>query len=256
MAGSWRWLTDGPVRLGVTTSRREHTTSTLVLAGTEALLIDPAWDPDELAWIADDLRDGGITVAAGFATHAHHDHLLWHPWWRSATRWASVPTARVASQRRGDLIAALGAGWPEELTALVGTVTPTSEPRLPWAGPPIELITHDGHAAGHTALWVPAARALIAGDMLSDIELPLLEESSAADYAVGLDVLRPWVDRAELIVPGHGSPTIGRREGRARWAADRRYLDAITADTGIDDPRLDHPGMREAHAHNRSRARA
>jgi len=254
MAGIWRWLTDGPVRVGVTTSRRDQTTSTLILAGTEAVLVDPAWDPDELAWIADDLRHRGIRVVAGFATHAHHDHLLWHPHWPGAARWASVPTAHLAGQRRTELIAALGSGWPSELTALVGIVTPTTEQRLPWTGPPIELITHDAHAPGHTALWVPAAQALIAGDMLSDVELPLLEESSPADYAAGLDVLRPWVDRAEVIVPGHGSPAVGQPETRARWAADRRYLDAIPTDAGIDDPRLQNPGMREAHAHNRSRA--
>ena len=253
MAGSWRWLTDGPVRLGVTISRRDHTTSTVILADDEALLIDPAWEPDELGWIADDLRHRAITVAAGFATHAHHDHLLWHPRWRSAVRWASVPTAHLAAQRRGELIEALGTGWPEELTALVGIVTPTTEPRLPWAGPPIELITHDAHAPGHTALWVPAAKALITGDMLSDVELPLLEESGPGDYAAGLDLLRPWVDRAEVIVPGHGSPAVGRPEARARWTADRRYLEAIAAGVETDDPRLDQAGMREAHAHNRSR---
>ena len=164
-----------------------------------------------------------------------------------------MPTAHLAAQRRGELIEALGTGWPEELTALVGIVTPTTEPRLPWAGPPIELITHDAHAPGHTALWVPAAKALIAGDMLSDVELPLLEESGPGDYAAGLDLLRPWVDRAEVIVPGHGSPAVGRPEARARWTADRRYLEAIAAGVETDDPRLDHPGMRDAHAHNRSR---
>ena len=46
---------------------------------------------------------------------------------------------------------------------------------------------------------------------------------------------------------------IGQPEARARWAADHRYLEAIAAGVETDDPRLDHPGMRDAHAHNRSR---
>ena len=80
MDRAWQWVVDGPaVRVGVTTSRRDLTTSTVVIAGHRALLIDPAWDPDELAGIAADLRRLGVTVAAGFATHAHHDHVLWHP---------------------------------------------------------------------------------------------------------------------------------------------------------------------------------
>ena len=68
----------------VRTSRRLSTTSTLVLAppaggadgARAALLVDPAWEPDELVAIADEVRARGARLVAGFATHAHHDHLL------------------------------------------------------------------------------------------------------------------------------------------------------------------------------------
>jgi hypothetical protein len=36
----------------------------------------------------------------------------------------------------------------------------------------------------------------------------------------------------------------------ARWTADRRYLDAVAAHADVDDPRLAHPDMAEAHAEN------
>lgn len=254
MATGWQWVADGQVRVGVTTSRREATTSTVVLAAGHALLVDPAWEPDELDWIADELQAAGITVTAGFATHSHHDHLLWHPRWSGAVRWASGPAANHAASRRGELVAALGSGWPEQLTDLVGRVTPTPGDHLPWTGPTVELITHDAHAPGHTALWIPAVRVLIAGDMLSDVEIPLLEQSGPADYDAALTALRDCVSIAEVLVPGHGSPAIGPAEVTARWVADRRYLDALLAGRGLIDPRLDHPGMRESHAHNRSRA--
>ncbi|MDF2667247.1 MAG: Zn-dependent hydrolase, including glyoxylase, partial [Microbacterium sp.] len=63
----------------VRTSRVMQTNTTVVMTDGRALLIDPAWLPDELAVLAGELREREITVAEGFATHAHHDHVLWHP---------------------------------------------------------------------------------------------------------------------------------------------------------------------------------
>jgi glyoxylase-like metal-dependent hydrolase (beta-lactamase superfamily II) len=253
--GGWNWITEaGGVRVGVVTSRREVTTSTVVVFGGQALLVDPGWDPGELAWIAADLTAAGTTVCCGFATHAHHDHVLWHPGLGDAPRWASGPAADDASANRALLVGALGPDWPAELAALVGQLTALHGDRLPWGGPEIELITHDAHARGHTALWIPATRTLIAGDMLSDVELPLLEDSSPADYDAGLAALEPFVGQALVVIPGHGRPAIGSAAAAGRWAADRRYLDGVTGGADQPDPRRSLPGMREAHEHNRSRA--
>ena len=254
MAGGWEWVVDnGAVRIGVTTSRRELTTSTVIVAKRAALLVDPAWDPDELAWIAQDLAAAGISITAGFATHAHHDHLLWHPGLGGASRWASAAVVRDAAANSAALVDRLGTGWPSDLADLVGRLTAVEGKQLPWSGTEVEMITHDAHSPGHTALWIPAARTLVAGDMLSDGELPLLEESNPCDYDDGLGTLGPFVDRALVVVPGHGRPAIGAAAAAARWRADRRYLSALIAGSESDDPRLALPGMREAHEHNRSR---
>lgn len=144
-----------------------HTTSTVVVESGRALLIDPAWMPDELDALAAALRGRGLPVAEGFATHAHHDHLLWHPLFGDVARWASARTAELAALERDALVAALGAEFPAELVELTGRVD---------AGSPtfdVELVVHDGHAPGHSAVWLPEPRVLVAGDMLSDVELPL-----------------------------------------------------------------------------------
>ena len=77
-------------------------------------------------------------------------------------------------------------GLPGEIAALVGTLSPVDGDQLPWDGADlpwdradIELVSHDGHAPGHTALWLADSRVLIAGDMLSEVELPLLERIDA-----------------------------------------------------------------------------
>jgi len=253
-------VTDGPaVRIGVYTSRRERTTSTVLLAGHEALLIDPAWDPDELAALAADLVAAGVTVTAGFATHAHHDHVLWHPALGPAPRWASAPVARAATAEQADLVAALGPGWPAALGQLVGRLRPVTGSVLAWpkartdAALDLQLVIHNAHAPGHTAVWLPTERVLIAGDMLSDVELPLLEQSTPDDYADGLELLQPYVDQAKVVIPGHGSPAIGA-QATLRWAADRRYLDALHRPAPPHDDRLGMPGMAEAHRENRRQA--
>jgi len=235
----------------VATSRRDHTTTTVVIADRgarsgPALLIDPSWEADELAALARELSDRALVPAAGLATHAHYDHLLWHPGFGTPPRWASAETARRAREERPSLITSLGPGWPAELIALLGDVTPAPGAMLAWAGPDVELIIHDAHVPGHTGAWVADRKLLIAGDMLSDVELPLPDNQpdALASYLAGLDRLAPFVRRAALVVPGHGAPTA---DGSARLDADRRYLDAVLAGRRPADPRLDNPDMAQAH---------
>lgn len=216
----------------VATSRRELTTSTVLLAGpvgvaTHALLIDPAWDPDELAGIADDLARWGLTDVGGIATHAHYDHLLWHPGFGEGPRWCSPTTADTAHRDRARLVAALGPDFPPELADLVGRVRGRPAGPLPWAGPTVELVEHDAHTPGHLAVWVPEPGVLIAGDMLSDVEPPLPEETGPAEYRAGLDVLAPFVERATVVIPGHGHVGDGPA-ARRRWAADVTTVAGMT----------------------------
>ncbi|MTD17068.1 MBL fold metallo-hydrolase [Nakamurella sp. YIM 132087] len=242
----WTFVHDG---IAVRTSRREHTTSTLILAdpaaaeGSEVVLVDPAWDPDELDEIAASLD--GLRIAAGFATHAHHDHLLWHPDLGRAPRWSSPMTAALARLHRDELLEQLGRDWPRPLTALFGRVEGLPAGTVPWQGPTIQLITHDAHESGHTALWVPERRVLVAGDMLSDVELPLVQNGSLDAYAVGLATLRPYASAARVVVPGHGRPG---DDGAERWRADHRYVDRLMAGLDPEDPRRANHGMEQAHA--------
>ncbi|GAA1467391.1 MBL fold metallo-hydrolase [Microbacterium thalassium] len=228
----------------VATSREQQTTSTVLVAGGDALLIDPSWTPDELDGLAAELQSRGIRVVGGFSTHAHHDHLLWHPGFGSVPRWASPAAARQARRERQTAIAALGPGFPDRLVDLVGLVRPVGA-ELPRASVPRgfhpRLIIHDGHAPGHTALWLPEQRVLIAGDMLSDVELPLpFEPDDIPSYLEGLDLLADAAARAAVVIPGHGSPG---PDALARLEADRAYLDDVLNARPSSDPRLGNPGM-------------
>lgn len=237
----------------VATSRREATTSTVLVDGTRALLVDPAWDPEELEGLADALADRGLHVQAGIATHAHHDHILWHPRFLDVPRCASAATVAIVEAEREGLLEALGR-VPDEMAELAGRVEARS---VPWEG--VELIEHDGHIAGHLAVVVPSPGVLIAGDMLSDVELPLPDlhfgrrcaeilrrepEDPIQQYLVALDRLESAVRESRWVVPGHGAPG---RDGLDRLHRDRAYLEAILAGQDPEDPRRSNPGMEGWH---------
>lgn len=231
----------------VRTSRRLATTSTLVLgrrtpAGRAALLVDPAWEPDELAAIADEVAALGARVVAGFATHAHHDHLLWPPGLSGVRRWATPTTARTALRERDRLVAEArqdarrygGPDHPPPVLELLGRVDSLPGPTatLPDLGgllPRVHVVEHDGHAPGHAALWLPNSRVLLAGDMLSDAEPPLpfdeiTGRTDVASYRAGLARLATYVARAAVLVPGHGRVTT---EPLRRLETDRRLLTGL-----------------------------
>lgn len=219
-------------------------TATVVVAGSPtptgrgALLVDPAWEPDELAGIADWLEHQHLTVTAGWATHAHYDHVLWHPRFGGAPRYATPETASRAAAQQRSLVAGLGPSWPAELAPLVGDVVALTGEWIPWDGPAVRVVVHDAHACGHGALWLEDVRVLVAGDMLSDREIPIPDLEGLTGYRRGLEVLEPFVRRATVVVTGHGS--VAHRDGSdtpiARLDQDRAYLDGLRR--GAEDPRL------------------
>lgn len=245
-----RELTQISDSVHVAVSRLMHTTSTVITDGTSALLIDPAWLPDELDALGAWLANRELNVIGGFATHAHHDHRLWHPSFGTPHRWGSVETARLAADERAGLVEALGDDFPGDLTDLMGRVEAVPVPEeIPSCSVPtgveIELLTHNGHAPGHTAVWLPREHVLIAGDMLSDVELPLpFWPDDVCAYVAALDRLAEVARLARIVIPGHG--TIGS-DPLSRLDDDRRYLDDVLSGRKSDDRRIGAPGMAEMH---------
>jgi len=117
------------------------------------------------------------------------------------------------------------------------------------------LHEHDAHAPAHLAVEIPDRGVLIAGDMLSDVELPMPDDETEDlhAYRQGLDRLAEVAARCDLVVPGHGSPS---HAPMARVDADRWYLDDLLRRGDSDDPRRALPGMAALHARNVQRALA
>jgi hydroxyacylglutathione hydrolase len=228
---------------GVTVATAElYTTTTTAIQGPrgECLLIDPAVTPADLESLAALVRP-----TMGFATHAHWDHLLWsRSLGPSIQRYASART--VASAGDPALIPHLNREAPGHDHSLFGRLTPVPDDVLPWSGPEARVITHDAHEPGHSALFFPSSGVLVAGDMLSDIEMPLLDMSApdpAGDYRRGLSLLG-GLGGVRWVIPGHGHPG-DAAEFRRRLDLDLRYLDS----PAWGDPRLENAPawLRQAH---------
>jgi glyoxylase-like metal-dependent hydrolase (beta-lactamase superfamily II) len=237
-----------------------QTTTTIVIgADGGCLLIDPALTASELAGLGDWLAGAGWRPALGWATHAHWDHVLWsRSLGTSAPRYATAAAAAAAEGARAEMIAEAQAEAPGHDPDLLGRLAalPGAGQSLPWDGPRADAIAHDGHAPGHAAIWLPDRGVLVAGDMLSDVEIPLLDLAAAdpvGDYRAGLGGLAS-VPGVRFLVPGHGG--VGDAAAlRARAAMDFAYLDAIEAGREPDDPRLLAPGaawLRAEHARQRA----
>lgn len=234
------------------TAERGTTTSTVVADGDGGcLVIDPAMTADDLAGLAADLAAGGLRPRLGFATHPHWDHVLWSRGLGDVPRYAAPAAARLAAQDRDEIVGYVRDSVPGHDLELVGRLAPLAADcdRIPWDGPAARVIVHDGHAPGHAAVFVPHAGVLVAGDMLSDIEIPLpdlLAADPLGDYLAGLDRLAE-VPGVRWLVPGHGH-VADAGEFRRRLEADRRYLDLLAAGKPFDDPRGTAGWLRDRHA--------
>ena len=89
----------------------------------------------------------------------------------------------------------------------------------------IDLLPTDGHTEDGMALRIPWAGVVVCGDYLSPVEIPWLSETGSRDaYLATLERLRPWVEEATWIVPGHGSP-IDAQRALAILREDVAYLE-------------------------------
>ncbi|GII82308.1 MBL fold metallo-hydrolase [Sphaerisporangium siamense] len=215
------------------------------------LLIDPGVTGSEIDCLANDLRELGQPVVAGFSTHPDWDHLLWHARLGEAPRYG---TARCAATIR-DLLS--DAGTKDRIAAhlleteiagqvpldLLGLITglPAETAQIPWDGPGVRIIEHQAHAPGHAALLIEERGVLVAGDMLSDVLIPMLDLDGTAnpieDYLTALRLLEGVAGGVDVVVPGHGS--VGASDQvQARIEQDRAYVLALRNGQAPADPRL------------------
>ena len=214
------------------------------------LVIDPGVQGHEMACLANDLSDSGETVVAGFSTHPHWDHLLWHAGLGAAPRYGTARCAATVRARLSDpgAKARVRSLIPPDIAEqvpldLLGLITglPAETAQIPWDGPRVRIVEHQAHAPGHAALFIEERGVLVAGDMLSDVLIPFLDLTGAADpiedYLAALRLIEGVAGDVDVLVPGHGS--IGEAgQVPARIDQDRAYVLALRDAHVLSDPRV------------------
>jgi len=231
-------------------------TNSIVVRGEDGLiLIDPGIHGSEMSELADDVDGLGIPVVAGFSTHPHTDHLLWHSRFGDVPRYATATGAEFAAEtREQQLEGPEEDGWTDVPLELIALVTP-----LPADGGPLpgEIIEHEAHCVGHAAVLLADRGVLLAGDMLSDVLIPIFDpfgSDQLGAYETAFERLDEAVGRADVMVPGHGAVAQGP-EVAARLAADRAYIEALRRGEEPVDSRLDADWLGGPHRGNQEQAR-
>jgi hypothetical protein len=100
--------------------------------------------------------------------------------WRSPQLPSCAPTgpdwkARIAGWIPPDIAEQISWGLFGLITGL-----PAEMAQIPWDGPQVRIVEHQAHAPGHAALLIEERGVLVAGDMLSDVLIPMHGNSSSS----------------------------------------------------------------------------
>lgn len=228
---AWTVLADG---VRVRMSRCYEMNSLVLVRDGHALLVDPGVLPSELDDLAAAVQADVPQldrVALAF-THPHWDHVLGLPWFPGATTFAHAGFGDIMEREEATLVADAnewierhGEKLPHDLRPFTPMLSARGTTALHLG--PFPVVTYDtpGHSSTHLALWFPDAGVLAAGDLLSDIEIPMLDAPPWV-YRNSLKALH-WLFEQEdvrLLVPGHGPVAHGRTTGYRRLLRDLDYL--------------------------------
>jgi glyoxylase-like metal-dependent hydrolase (beta-lactamase superfamily II) len=199
--------------------------------GAETFVIDSPVLPEELDALSALLDQAGFPAPSGLlATHADWDHLLGRLAFPEAALGCAASTARRLSADPGAAQRELRAFDRQFYVArprplMLGSVQALEVPgRCEIGSHELRLYPADGHTEDGMAIWLDWAGVLVAGDYLSTVEPPQVEGSTAS-YLSTLERLRPLVESADYVVPGHGPVLANNRalevleENRALVAA-------------------------------------
>jgi glyoxylase-like metal-dependent hydrolase (beta-lactamase superfamily II) len=200
-------------------------------SGAETFVIDSPVLPEELDALPALLHRAAFPAPSGLlATHGDWDHLLGRLAFPEAALGCAALTVGRLSADPGAAQRELRAfdrqfyvERPRPL--MLGSIQALEVPGHCEIGQhELELHPAEGHTEDGMFIWLDWAGVLVVGDYLSTVEPPRVEGSPAA-YLATLERLRPLVESAEHVVPGHGPVLNGERalevleENRALVAA-------------------------------------
>jgi glyoxylase-like metal-dependent hydrolase (beta-lactamase superfamily II) len=244
----------------VARSVKWQTTCTLLHHGEETFVVDSLIYPDELDALPGILGQAGWALSGLLVTHGDWDHVLGRLVFPDASVGVAETTAARLRAEPGVAARELREADEDDYVQRPRPLSLGQVQALPVPGrvelggdAELELIPAEGHTQDGMAIWAPFARVLCCGDYLSPVEIPWLQEHGDRDaYVATLRRLQPYVEQADWVVPGHGSP-IDAQRALAILREDLAYLEALPSpDAPLPLARRDR-AMRKIHAENLER---
>jgi len=207
-------------------SARENNCNTIVLDGTEKVLIDPGhkrhW-PALMAKLAEDgISPGDIRLV--IHTHCHPDHMeageileLDH----GAVQAMSAEEVEFLAGPGREFFPKMGLDYPQG--SIGRHLSPGS---LNLGEMVVELYLTPGHSPGSLCLHWPEAGVLITGDVLFNGSIGRwdFKGGSLDSLEASIDCLAA-LENVEMILPGHGPPIAGADLIRANFKRVYRLID-------------------------------
>lgn len=229
---AWTDLGDG---IRIRQSRAYWMNSVLLLDPEHTVIVDPGVLPSELDDLASIVGTAAPEAVTLFFTHAHWDHVLGRSWWPQAQTVAhdrlaaEVKREGQAIAREAESLAAThGERWAHAFAPFRPDLAVSGLRFLPLGSWRLVFRDAPGHSGSQLTCHLTDQRLLIAADMLSDLEPPILE-GPVALYRETLEALMPLAehDAIETLVPGHGAVAHGREAVLARLRRDLAYLQSL-----------------------------
>jgi glyoxylase-like metal-dependent hydrolase (beta-lactamase superfamily II) len=225
----------------------------------ETFVIDSPVLPDELDALGALLGQARFPAPSGLlVTHGDWDHMLARLAFPGVALGAAQSTAERMQANPGEAQRELRGFDEELLIARPGPLALGSVQALPVPGRcdvgdrELELHEATGHTPDGMAVMIPWAGVLVAGDYLSSVEIPMLNDGGeVAAYLATLERLRGLAARATHVVPGHG-PVLDGERALEILEEDVAYLKALGelgAEAALPDGRRT-AHQRAVHAQN------
>lgn len=175
-------------------------TNTYLIGEAEVLIVDPGPAiAEHIAAIRSAI--GAAPIIGSLVTHGHPDHR---------------PAAIVLREQTGAPIL----GHP----ALPGVDRALADgEELIVDGRRLVALTTPGHAEDHLALWLPAERILLAGDLVAGVGTVVLSEAPGALTRYLASLQRVLALEPERLLPGHG-PVVADGRGKLQEYLSHRAM--------------------------------
>ena len=245
------------------------TTSLLVLAEGESVVVDPAISADEVAGIAHRALELDAPVRHVLITHGDWDHVCGIGGFPDAVVAMGEETGKKVASGAADKSVRRAAEHYDFVLAGSPRVDQTFQRGSAVALGPfvVETFPLQGHTADGSGFRLREQGLLIVGDYLSAVEFPFV--TSPAAYRITLAGLIKMLreDPPEAVIPGHGLP-LEALDALSVAQADLSYLrslhtavvdalargctpdEARAAGMAVDLPRECAPDLEEMRGHN------